>query len=145
MRCGRNSRSTFHPGQANTKIYDINILAHFWVSITKNLNFNSSKFAALGLHKGFTKELSVLGKDGIKTTCLCPCKEAHGWDTLQSKTDHYAIPSSMFSLVEIILPERALVALEKIMSIKFDVKTRMTQSIKFSEVFQILDHVQSFF
>ncbi|KAG8134373.1 hypothetical protein E2320_007496, partial [Naja naja] len=30
MRCGRNSRSTFHPGQANTKIYDINILAHFW-------------------------------------------------------------------------------------------------------------------
>ncbi|KAG8134374.1 hypothetical protein E2320_007496, partial [Naja naja] len=39
MRCGRNSRSTFHPGQANTKIYDINILAHFWVSITKNLNF----------------------------------------------------------------------------------------------------------
>ncbi|KAG8134370.1 hypothetical protein E2320_007495 [Naja naja] len=33
-------------------------------------------------------------------------------------------PVAMFSLVEIILPERALVALEKIMSIKFDVKKR---------------------
>uniref|UniRef100_A0A8C6X5I1 Estradiol 17-beta-dehydrogenase 11 n=1 Tax=Naja naja TaxID=35670 RepID=A0A8C6X5I1_NAJNA len=93
-----NNRSTFHPGQANTKIYDINILAHFWtikaflpammknnhghivsivsaggfVSVPFLVPYCSSKFAALGLHKGFTKELSVLGKDGIKTTCLCP-------------------------------------------------------------------------
>ncbi|KFO64861.1 Estradiol 17-beta-dehydrogenase 11 [Corvus brachyrhynchos] len=32
----------------------------------------SSKFAAVGFHKALTEELSALGKDGIKTTCLCP-------------------------------------------------------------------------
>ncbi|KAJ7415273.1 estradiol 17-beta-dehydrogenase 11-like protein [Willisornis vidua] len=32
----------------------------------------SSKFAAVGFHKALTEELSTLGKDGIKTTCLCP-------------------------------------------------------------------------
>uniref|UniRef100_A0A8C6X5G9 Estradiol 17-beta-dehydrogenase 11 n=1 Tax=Naja naja TaxID=35670 RepID=A0A8C6X5G9_NAJNA len=43
-----------------------------FVSVPFLVPYCSSKFAALGLHKGFTKELSVLGKDGIKTTCLCP-------------------------------------------------------------------------
>uniref|UniRef100_A0A8D0FXI0 Estradiol 17-beta-dehydrogenase 11 n=1 Tax=Strix occidentalis caurina TaxID=311401 RepID=A0A8D0FXI0_STROC len=33
---------------------------------------SSSKFAAVGFHKALTEELSTLGKDGVKTTCLCP-------------------------------------------------------------------------
>uniref|UniRef100_A0A8C5X934 Estradiol 17-beta-dehydrogenase 11 n=1 Tax=Malurus cyaneus samueli TaxID=2593467 RepID=A0A8C5X934_9PASS len=33
---------------------------------------SSSKFAAVGFHRALTEELSTLGKDGIKTTCLCP-------------------------------------------------------------------------
>uniref|UniRef100_A0A2H6N2N5 Estradiol 17-beta-dehydrogenase 11 n=1 Tax=Micrurus carvalhoi TaxID=3147026 RepID=A0A2H6N2N5_9SAUR len=156
------------------KIYDINILAHFWtikaflpammknnhghvvsivsvggfVSVPFLVPYCSSKFAALGLHKGFTKELSALGKDGIKTTCLCPYFVSTGlienpqsriipvlkpeavakrlMDGILCNQKEIAMPSlvTMFCLMQIILPERALVALDKILSIKFDVKKR---------------------
>ncbi|RMC13643.1 hypothetical protein DUI87_08720 [Hirundo rustica rustica] len=80
------------------RMFDVNILGHMWTTraflpIMMNNNYGhivtvasaaghfvtpfmatycSSKFAAVGFHKALTEELSALGKDGIKTTCLCP-------------------------------------------------------------------------
>ncbi|NWV00680.1 DHB13 dehydrogenase, partial [Upupa epops] len=77
------------------RMFEVNILAHIWVrghyhpygcvllGVNLELAFlpshlcilppcSSSKFAAVGFHKALTEELSTLGKDGIKTTCLCP-------------------------------------------------------------------------
>ncbi|NXM58522.1 DHB13 dehydrogenase, partial [Illadopsis cleaveri] len=78
------------------RMFEINILGHMWVRATmictatvcwgcrkveigflpSHLYFfpscSSSKFAAVGFHKALTEELSALGMDGIKTTCLCP-------------------------------------------------------------------------
>lgn len=34
--------------------------------------FSASKFGAVGFHECMTAELAALGKDGIKTSCLCP-------------------------------------------------------------------------
>ncbi|XP_070614135.1 estradiol 17-beta-dehydrogenase 11-like [Erythrolamprus reginae] len=160
------------PDKQIQKIYDINILAHYWtikaflpammknnhghivsvvsvagfVSVPFLLPYCSSKFAALGLHKGLTKELSALGKGGIKTTCLCPFFVSTGLiENPQSRffpilkpeavakrlldgilCDQKKIvmpyPVAMFSFMEIILPERALTALEKSLRIVFDVK-----------------------
>ncbi|XP_026549399.1 estradiol 17-beta-dehydrogenase 11-like [Notechis scutatus] len=116
------------------------------VSIPFLVTYCSSKFGALGLHKGFTQELLALGKDGIKTTCLCPyfvstplvknvesriipilkpeavAKRLMDGILCNQKKIVMPSPVSMFSLVEIILPERALVALHEILSIKLDVK-----------------------
>uniref|UniRef100_A0A8D0FU98 Estradiol 17-beta-dehydrogenase 11 n=1 Tax=Strix occidentalis caurina TaxID=311401 RepID=A0A8D0FU98_STROC len=73
------------------RMFEVNILAHIWVRATTIfiplfvwerccggmlrpalLSYRSSKFAAVGFHKALTEELSTLGKDGVKTTCLCP-------------------------------------------------------------------------
>ncbi|KAI1238609.1 hypothetical protein IHE44_0013346, partial [Lamprotornis superbus] len=80
------------------KMFEVNILGHMWTTraflpVMMNNNYGhivtvasaaghfvtpymvaycSSKFAAVGFHKALTEELSALGKDGIKTTCLCP-------------------------------------------------------------------------
>ncbi|XP_032541030.1 estradiol 17-beta-dehydrogenase 11-like [Chiroxiphia lanceolata] len=80
------------------RMFEVNILAHMWTTraflpAMMNNNYGhivtvasaaghfgtsfmvaycSSKFAAVGFHKALTEELSTLGKDGIKTTCLCP-------------------------------------------------------------------------
>ncbi|XP_064272680.1 17-beta-hydroxysteroid dehydrogenase 13-like [Passer domesticus] len=80
------------------RMFEVNILGHMWTTraflpIMMNNNYGhivtvasaaghlvtpfmvvycSSKFAAVGFHKALTEELSALGKDGIKTTCLCP-------------------------------------------------------------------------
>ncbi|NXS64540.1 DHB11 dehydrogenase, partial [Brachypteracias leptosomus] len=80
------------------RMFEVNILAHMWTtraflpSMMDNNHghivtvasaaghfvtpfmvvYCSSKFAAVGFHKALTEELSTLGKDGIKTTCLCP-------------------------------------------------------------------------
>ncbi|XP_015674800.1 estradiol 17-beta-dehydrogenase 11 [Protobothrops mucrosquamatus] len=154
------------------KMYEINILAHYWTikaflpaMMKKNhghivtvasagalvpvpflLPYCSSKSAALGLHKDFTKELSALGKDGIKTTCLCPFFVNTGFvknpqsriipilrpeavarrlmDGILCNQNKIVMPFSvtMCPWMEIILPERALMALEKILDISFDVK-----------------------
>ncbi|KAM3831396.1 estradiol 17-beta-dehydrogenase 11-like [Vipera latastei] len=154
------------------KIYEINILAHYWTikaflpAMMKNnhghivtvasagglmpipflVPYCSSKFAALGFHKGLTKELSALGKDGIKTTCLCPFFVNTGFvknpqsrilpiltpegvarrlmDGILCNQNKILIPFSVTITpwMETILPERALVAFEKILDISFDVK-----------------------
>ncbi|XP_015479123.1 estradiol 17-beta-dehydrogenase 11-like [Parus major] len=80
------------------RMFEVNILGHMWTTraflpVMMNNNYGhivtvasaaghfvtpfmvtycSSKFAAVGFHKALTEELSALGKDGIKTTCLCP-------------------------------------------------------------------------
>ncbi|NXM08580.1 DHB13 dehydrogenase, partial [Tyrannus savana] len=60
------------------RMFEVNILAHMWKHYKQLLICafspfcSSSKFAAVGFHKALTEELSTLGKDGIKTTCLCP-------------------------------------------------------------------------
>uniref|UniRef100_A0A8C5X974 Estradiol 17-beta-dehydrogenase 11 n=1 Tax=Malurus cyaneus samueli TaxID=2593467 RepID=A0A8C5X974_9PASS len=65
------------------RMFEVNILGqlgkaggHFVRFLPSHLYFfhfcSSSKFAAVGFHRALTEELSTLGKDGIKTTCLCP-------------------------------------------------------------------------
>lgn len=80
------------------RTFEVNVLAHFWTTKTflpDMMNNNhghvvtvasaaghfgvpflmaycSSKFAAVGFHKSLTEELKALGRDGVKTTCLCP-------------------------------------------------------------------------
>uniref|UniRef100_A0A6I8N788 Estradiol 17-beta-dehydrogenase 11 n=1 Tax=Ornithorhynchus anatinus TaxID=9258 RepID=A0A6I8N788_ORNAN len=80
------------------KTFEVNVLAHFWTTkaflpamMKKNhghivtvasaaghttvpflLAYCSSKFAAVGFHKALTLEIAALGKNGIKTSCLCP-------------------------------------------------------------------------
>lgn len=80
------------------RTFNVNILAHFWTTraflpaMMKNnhghivtvasaaglfgapflVDYSASKFAAVGFHEALTQELSALGIDGIKTTCLCP-------------------------------------------------------------------------
>ncbi|XP_059699869.1 estradiol 17-beta-dehydrogenase 11-like isoform X4 [Haemorhous mexicanus] len=80
------------------RMFEVNILGHMWTTraflpVMMNNNYGhivtvasaaghfvtpfmvaycSSKFAAVGFHKALTEELSALGKNGIKTTCLCP-------------------------------------------------------------------------
>ncbi|KAM4809870.1 17-beta-hydroxysteroid dehydrogenase 13-like [Rhinophrynus dorsalis] len=80
------------------KTFNVNILAHFWtcksflpgmmkknrghivtvasiaghVAIPYLVDYCASKFGAVGFHECMTAELAELGKDGIKTSCLCP-------------------------------------------------------------------------
>ncbi|XP_075717304.1 17-beta-hydroxysteroid dehydrogenase 13-like [Rhinoderma darwinii] len=80
------------------KTFEVNILAHFWttksflpammkrnqghiatvasvcghIGLTYLVDYCASKFGAVGFHECMTEELASLGKDGIKTTCLCP-------------------------------------------------------------------------
>ncbi|XP_033016522.1 estradiol 17-beta-dehydrogenase 11-like [Lacerta agilis] len=84
--------------QAIQKMFEVNILAHYWTAkaflptMMKNnhghiitvasagghivapflVAYCSSKFAAVGLHRALTEELSALKKDGVKTSCICP-------------------------------------------------------------------------
>ncbi|XP_040273988.1 17-beta-hydroxysteroid dehydrogenase 13-like [Bufo bufo] len=80
------------------KTFEVNILAHFWITksflpammkknrghiatvasvcghlgLTYMVDYCASKFGAVGFHESMTLELASLGKEGIKTTCLCP-------------------------------------------------------------------------
>ncbi|XP_044160506.1 17-beta-hydroxysteroid dehydrogenase 13-like [Bufo gargarizans] len=80
------------------KTFEVNILAHFWITksflpamlkknqghiatvasvcghlgLTYLVDYCASKFGAVGFHESMTLELASLGKEGIKTTCLCP-------------------------------------------------------------------------
>ncbi|XP_053559228.1 17-beta-hydroxysteroid dehydrogenase 13 [Bombina bombina] len=162
------------------KIFDVNILAHFWTTraflpsmIRKNhghivtiassaghigvaflVDYCSTKFAAVGYHKALTAELSVLGKTGIKTTCLCPVFVDTGFvknpstriaptlktedvvntlvDGILTNKKMICIPPfvSLTSFIEVILPERALKALGKFQDVKFDAKVHCANKEK---------------
>ncbi|XP_060635246.2 estradiol 17-beta-dehydrogenase 11-like [Anolis sagrei] len=80
------------------KTFEVNILAHYWTAkafvptMMRNnhghvvtvasagghivapflVAYCSSKFAAVGFHRALTAELAALGKNGVKTSCVCP-------------------------------------------------------------------------
>ncbi|XP_015268605.1 PREDICTED: 17-beta-hydroxysteroid dehydrogenase 13-like isoform X1 [Gekko japonicus] len=152
------------------KTFEVNILAHHWTTkaflpamIKKDsghivtvasagghivvpflVSYCSSKFAAVGFHKSLTQELSALGKDGIKTSCLCPVFINTGFikhprtrfvpllepdkvaktlidGILCNQKMIFVPPFVKCSLFfERILPERALRAMEKFLNVQFD-------------------------
>ncbi|KAK0427970.1 hypothetical protein QR680_010519 [Steinernema hermaphroditum] len=84
--------------EAMSKLIDINVKAHLWtlkaflphmmerneghivalcslagiVGAAGLVDYSTSKFAAVGLMEAISNELAVLGKDGVKTTIVCP-------------------------------------------------------------------------
>ncbi|XP_048365456.1 estradiol 17-beta-dehydrogenase 11-like [Sphaerodactylus townsendi] len=152
------------------KTFEVNILAHHWTTkaflpaMMKNnhghivtvasagghvavpflVSYCSSKFAAVGFHKGLTQELSALGKNGIQTSCLCPVFINTGFikhpssrllpvldpDKVANKLMNGILCGQKMIFVppfvsgtlflEKILPERALGAVDKFLKIKFD-------------------------
>ncbi|KAM8970577.1 17-beta-hydroxysteroid dehydrogenase 13 [Sarcophilus harrisii] len=153
-----------------TKTFEVNILGHFWIikallppMMKRNhghiitvasicghgvipylIPYCSSKFAAVGFHRALTSELAAMGKNGIKTSCLCPVFVNTGftknpstrlWPILETDdvvrklmdgilTDKKMIfvPSYLnFCLVlEKFLPERALAAINRVQNIQFE-------------------------
>ncbi|XP_072478586.1 17-beta-hydroxysteroid dehydrogenase 13 [Notamacropus eugenii] len=153
-----------------TKTFEVNILGHFWIvkallpsMMQRNhghiitvasicghgvipylIPYCSSKFAAVGFHRALTSELAALGKNGIKTSCLCPVFVNTGftknpstrlWPVLETDevvkklmdgilTDKKMIfvPSYLnLSLVlEKFLPERALAFINWVQDIQFE-------------------------
>ncbi|KAF1409703.1 Estradiol 17-beta-dehydrogenase 11, partial [Spheniscus magellanicus] len=152
------------------RMFEVNILAHIWTTrafLPTMMNNNhghivtvasaaghfvtsfmvaycSSKFAAVGFHKALTEELSTLGKDGIKTTCLCPVfintgfvknpstrlgkileieevVEALMEGILTNQKMIFVPPHLSIALLsEMLFPERALDVLKKLTNAKFD-------------------------
>ncbi|KAJ1205708.1 hypothetical protein NDU88_001136 [Pleurodeles waltl] len=146
------------------RTFDVNIMAHFWTTkaflpaMLKNnhghvvtvasicghlplpqlVDYCSSKFAAVGFHIALTAELAGLGKNGIKTSCLCPVFINTGfvrnprsrlWPILKpeyvvkelmdgiltNKKMIFAPPSArFFVLMERIFPERFMAAVNKL-------------------------------
>ncbi|XP_017928746.1 estradiol 17-beta-dehydrogenase 11-like [Manacus vitellinus] len=152
------------------RMFEVNILAHMWTTraflpAMMNNNYGhivtvasaaghfgtsfmvaycSSKFAAVGFHKALTEELSTLGKDGIKTTCLCPVFINTGFvknprtrigKILETEEVVEALMEGIVTnqkmvfvppqlniglLSEMVFPERALNVLKKLTVPKFD-------------------------
>ncbi|XP_027740192.1 estradiol 17-beta-dehydrogenase 11-like [Empidonax traillii] len=152
------------------RMFEVNILAHMWTTraflpAMMNNNYGhivtvasaaghfvtsfmvaycSSKFAAVGFHKALTEELSTLGKDGIKTTCLCPVFINTGFvknpstrlgkileieevvealmEGIVTNQKMVFVPSNqrVALLLERVFPERALNVLKKMTDVKFD-------------------------
>ncbi|XP_054248263.1 estradiol 17-beta-dehydrogenase 11-like [Indicator indicator] len=161
------------------RMFEINIFAHMWTTrafLPAMMDTNhghivtvasaaghlvtpfmvaycSTKFAAVGFHKALTEELAALGKDGIKTTCLCPVFINTGFvknpstrlgkvleveeviealmeGVLTNKKMVFVPPQLSFALLsEMLLPERAVNLLKKLTEVKFDavVGQRSTQ------------------
>ncbi|KAM6261576.1 estradiol 17-beta-dehydrogenase 11-like [Porphyrio hochstetteri] len=161
------------------RMFEVNILAHMWTTraflpammdnnhghivtvasaaghfvISYMVAYCSSKFAAVGFHKALTEELSTLGKDGIKTTCLCPVFINTGFvknpttrlgkileiqevvdalmEGILTNQKMVFVPANqrIALLFERVFPERALNILKKMTNVKFDaiVGQRSTQ------------------
>uniref|UniRef100_A0A5F8GF72 Estradiol 17-beta-dehydrogenase 11 n=1 Tax=Monodelphis domestica TaxID=13616 RepID=A0A5F8GF72_MONDO len=108
------------------------------------LAYCSSKFAAVGFHRALTAEMAALGKNGIKTSCLCPNFINTGFiknpstrfiPTLEpeevvsklmkgilTEQKMIFVPSSLSVVIvlERIFPERFLNAMRRIINVKFD-------------------------
>ncbi|XP_018409067.1 PREDICTED: estradiol 17-beta-dehydrogenase 11-like [Nanorana parkeri] len=119
-----------------------------FVGVPYMVDYCSTKFAALGYHKALTAELAALQMTGIKTSCLCPVFVNTGFvknsstrfipvldpedvakklvDGILTNKKLICIPPSVVftTVLEVILPERALKALSEFNSIKFDAKVR---------------------
>ncbi|XP_075400159.1 estradiol 17-beta-dehydrogenase 11 [Tenrec ecaudatus] len=152
------------------RTFEVNILAHFWTTkaflpaMMKNnhghivtvasagghitvpflMAYCSSKFAAVGFHRGLTEELEALERTGIKTTCLCPNFINTGFiknprtnlgptlepeevvDKLmngiltEKKMIYIPFSVCLLTIVERIFPERFLKLLRRRINIKFD-------------------------
>ncbi|KAM9143660.1 estradiol 17-beta-dehydrogenase 11-like isoform 2-T2 [Pangshura tecta] len=152
------------------QMFEVNILAHYWTAkaflpaMMKNnhghivtvasaaghfatslmVTYSSSKFAAVGFHKALTQELSALGNDGIKTSCLCPVFVNTGFvknpsirfmkvlepekvankllEGILTNQKMIFVPSflKIRLILEKILPEHALAAAYKWQNIQFD-------------------------
>ncbi|XP_043914837.1 17-beta-hydroxysteroid dehydrogenase 13-like [Protopterus annectens] len=150
--------------------FSVNILAHFWTTraflpaMMKNnhghivtvasaaghfgtpflVDYSASKFAAVGFHEALTEELNVLGKEGIKTTCLCPFFVNTGFvanissrlipvleveyvvdkliDGIQTNKRMIFLPPSVYIsvLIKWLFPVRAVKAMSKFHQIKFE-------------------------
>ncbi|XP_013812865.2 estradiol 17-beta-dehydrogenase 11 [Apteryx mantelli] len=159
------------------KMFAVNTLAHFWTTkaflptmMDNNyghivtvasaaghavtsfmLAYCSSKFAAVGFHKALTEELSTLGKDGVKTSCLCPVFVNTGFvknpstrlgnvleieevvnklmEGILTNQKMIFVPSNLRIALffEKLLPERAVGVLRKMDSVKFDAVIRNKQ------------------
>ncbi|XP_027709217.1 17-beta-hydroxysteroid dehydrogenase 13 [Vombatus ursinus] len=153
-----------------TKTFEVNILGHFWIikallpsMMQRNhghiitvasicghgvipylIPYCSSKFAAVGFHRALTAEVAALGKNGIKTSCLCPVFVNTGftknpstrlWPVLETDdvvkklmdgilTDKKMIfvPSylNLCLALEKFLPERALAAINRVQNVQFE-------------------------
>ncbi|XP_030046403.1 17-beta-hydroxysteroid dehydrogenase 13 isoform X1 [Microcaecilia unicolor] len=114
------------------------------IGVEYMIGYCSSKYAAVGFHTALTAELSALGKYGVKTSCLCPVFVNTGFvknpstrllpilktktvaqkllDGILTNKKMIFVPSSvrLFLFLNFILPERVLVALNKLQEIKFD-------------------------
>ncbi|KAM8939716.1 17-beta-hydroxysteroid dehydrogenase 13-like [Pelodytes ibericus] len=151
------------------KIFDVNILAHFWttkcflpsmmkknqghivtvasiaghVGICYLVDYCATKFGAVGFHECLTTELKDLGKDGIKTSCLCPVFVNTGFvqnpstrlwpvlkpedvvkcliDGILTNKKMIIVPSSVkyFLLLQNFLPERVIATLNKMQEVQF--------------------------
>ncbi|KAM7167853.1 17-beta-hydroxysteroid dehydrogenase 13-like isoform 2-T2 [Macrochelys suwanniensis] len=108
------------------------------------VTYCSSKFAAVGFHKALTQELSALGKDGIKTSCLCPIFINTGFvknpstrlvkilepekvvnkllEGILTNQKMIFVPSflKIHLILENILPKRAMAAVYKLQNVQFD-------------------------
>lgn len=119
-----------------------------FVGVPYMVDYCSTKFAALGYHKSLTAELAALQMTGIKTSCLCPVFVDTGFiknsstrfvpilapedvakklvDGILSNKKLICIPRSVVltTVLEVMVPERALKALNAFSSVKFDAKVR---------------------
>ncbi|XP_056407916.1 17-beta-hydroxysteroid dehydrogenase 13-like isoform X2 [Hyla sarda] len=156
------------------KTFEVNILAHFWttksflpammkkncghiatvasvcghVGLTYLVDYCASKFGAVGFHECMTVELASLGKDGIKTTCLCPVFINTGfvqnpstrlWPVLKTEQvvksfvdgiltnkKMILVPSSVKSylILSKFLPQRVISKLNKMQDVQFSTTLR---------------------
>lgn len=125
-----------------------------FVGVPYMVDYCSTKFAALGYHKALTAELAALQMTGIKTSCLCPVFVNTGFvknsstrflpvldpedvakklvDGILTNKKLICIPPfvAFTTVLEVILPERALKALSEFQKIKFDAKVRSIEKDK---------------
>ncbi|XP_031755019.1 hydroxysteroid (17-beta) dehydrogenase 13 isoform X1 [Xenopus tropicalis] len=112
------------------------------------VDYCASKFGLVGFHESLTSELKLLGKDGVKTTCLCPVFVNTGfvqnpstrvWPVLKTEDvvkclmegiltnkKMIIVPSSVkYSLImNQFLPERVIATMTKMQDIQFSTPYR---------------------
>ncbi|XP_040180738.1 17-beta-hydroxysteroid dehydrogenase 13-like [Rana temporaria] len=162
------------------KTFEVNILAHFWttksflpammrknrghiatvasvcghVGITYLVDYCASKFGAVGFHECMTSELAALGKDGIKTSCLCPVFVDTGFvqkpstrlwpvlkpedvsrsfvDGILTNKKMIFVPSYVknYLVLEKFLPQRVIETINKMQDVKFSTEFRSASKTK---------------